>query len=74
MGEKIRTLANGKLGKTNIEIEENTPHSSKEKNDIHIQTNTFRYQMKSDSFIEAGLIFLSAAEKLSRLKKLKDDS
>lgn len=71
MGEKIRTLASGKLYAENVEIELNHPHSVGMPRDIHIQTDVARFQMNEREFAKLSLSVLYAKRRLKAMKKLK---
>lgn len=71
MGEKIKILSKGKISKNNFEIELNSPISSGQDEQIHIQSNKVRFEMDKKDYIKYGLSILVAAKNLKILKRLK---
>jgi len=47
MGEKIKTLSKGKLLNADFEIELNHPPSSGQDQQIHIQSDKFRFEINN---------------------------
>lgn len=70
MGEKIALLASGRILGTTFEIEVNKPHAQGMPNDIHIQSERFRYQMNEKEFLKLALTVLAARRKLAFMKGL----
>lgn len=71
MGEKIASLSKIKFRGSNFEIEMNLPHSKGMKNDIHIQSDNFRFQCKEDDFYKLAANILLSREILRRIKKIE---
>ena len=59
MGEKIRTLSKGKLLNTKFEIELNHPTISGQDEQIHIQSDKFRFEIDKKDYIRYSIIFCS---------------
>lgn len=70
MGEKIKTIATGKILKSEFEIELNHPPSSGLDEQIHIQSENFRLEMDKKDFIKYGLSVLVAEKNLKILKEI----
>ena len=71
MGEKIKTLSKGKLLNADFEIELNHPSSSGQDQQIHIQSDKFRFEMDKKDYIKYALSVLVAEKNLKSLKGLK---
>ena len=71
MGEKIKTLSKGKLLNTDFEIELNHPPSSEQDQQIHIQSDKFRFEMDKKDYIRYALSILVAEKSLKKLKGIK---
>ena len=71
MGEKIKVLSIGKILKTNFEIELNHPPSTGLDQQIHLQSDTFRFEIDRQEFVELALIILLAEKNLKQIKKIK---
>ena len=71
MGEKIKIIATGKLFGSVIEIELNRPPSQGCDEQIHLQSQTMRFEIDKKDFIQYALTILFAEENLRQLKKLK---
>lgn len=71
MGEKIKTLSRGKLLNTDFEIELNHPPSSGKDEQIHIQSDKFRFEMDKKDYLKYALSVLVAEKNLKNLKGLK---
>ena len=71
MGEKIKTLSKGKLLNTDFEIELNHPPSSGQDQQIHIQSEKFRFEMDKKDYIKYALSILVAEKSLKNLKGIK---
>jgi hypothetical protein len=71
MGEKIKTLSRGKLLNAYFEIELNHPSSSGQDEQIHIQSNKFRFEMDKKDYIKYALSILVAEKNLKNLKGIK---
>ncbi len=71
MGEKIRILSTGKLLNADFEIELNHPPSSGQDQQIHIQSDKFRFEMDKKDYIKYALSVLVAEKNLKSLKGLK---
>ena len=70
MGEKIRTLSKGKLLNTKFEIELNHPTISGQDEQIHIQSDKFRFEIDKKDYIRYSLSILVAEKNLKLLKGL----
>jgi len=70
MGEKIKTLSKGKLLNTGFEIELNHPSSSGQDQQIHIQSDKFRFEMDRKDYLNYALSILVAEKNLKTLKKI----
>ena len=71
MGEKIKILAKGKLLGSDIEIELNRQPSQGCDEQIHLQSEKFRFEIDKKDYIQYALTILFAEENLRRLKKIK---
>ena len=71
MGEKIKVLSMGRILKTNFEIELNHPPSVGSDEQIHIQSDNFRFEIDRQEFIELALTILLAEKNLKQIKKIK---
>ena len=71
MGEKILTLTNVKLLNTDFEIELNHPPSSGQDQQIHIQSDKFRFEMDKKEFIKHALTIMLAEKNLKNLKDIQ---
>jgi hypothetical protein len=71
LGEKLKTLAKGKLLGSEIEIELNRPPSQGCDEQIHLQSETLRFEIDKKDYIQYALTILFAEENLRTLKKLK---
>ena len=71
MGEKIKVLSKGKLLNTDFEIELNHPPSSEQDQQVHIQSERFRFEMDKKDYIKYALTVLVAEKNLKNLKSLK---
>ena len=71
MGEKIKTLSKGNILNTEFEIELNHPPASGQDQQIHIQSDKFRFEIDKKDYIEYALSILVAEKNLKNLKGLK---
>jgi hypothetical protein len=71
MGEKIKTLSRGKLLNSDFEIELNHPPLSGQDEQIHIQSDKFRFEMDKKDYLKYALAILVAEKNLKNLKRLK---
>jgi hypothetical protein len=71
MGEKIKTLAKGKILNTDFEIELNYPPSEGQDYQIHIQSDKFRFEIDKKDYTKYALTILLAEKNLKTLKGLK---
>ncbi len=71
MGEKIKTLSRGKLLNTDFEIELNHPTIIGQDQQIHIQSDKFRFEMDKKDYIQYALSILVAEKNLKSLKGIK---
>jgi len=71
MGEKIKTLSKGKLLNAEFEIELNHPTIKGQDEQIHIQSNKFRFELDKKDFIKYALSILVAEKNLKNLKGIK---
>lgn len=71
MGEIIKKLADGKLLGANIEIELNHPPASGQEQQIHIQSNKFRFEMDRSNFLKFATSILVAEKSLKYSKGIK---
>lgn len=68
MGEKIKTLSKGKILNNDFEIELNHPPSKGRDEQIHIQSEQFRFEIDKKDYIEYALSVLVAEKNLKKLK------
>ena len=73
MGEKIRILSQGKILDKEFVIELNKPNVSHMPRDIHIQSESFRYQLNEREFVHLALTILRAQRHLVFMKGLDAD-
>lgn len=71
MGEIIKSIAKGKLIDSEVEIELNHPPVSGLDEQIHIQTDKFRFEMDKKDYIKYALSVLVAEKNFKNLKGLK---
>ena len=71
MGEKIRTLTRGKFLNSNFEIELNHPTTKRGKQQIHLQSDKFRFELDMDNYTKYALLVLLAEKNLKNLKDIK---
>jgi hypothetical protein len=71
MGEKIKVLSKGRILKSNFEIELNHPPSNGLDQQIHIQSDKFRFEIDRKEYIEYALTVLLAEKNLKNLKKIE---
>jgi len=71
MGEKIKTLSKGKILSTSFEIELNHPPVSGQDQQVHIQSEKFRFEMDQKDYIQYALSVLVAEKNLKMLKGIK---
>lgn len=71
MGEKIKTIATGKILNSEFEIELNHPTVSGFDQHVHIQSEKFRLDMDKKDFIKYGLSVLVAERNLKTLKDIE---
>ncbi len=68
MGEKIKSLGYFKYKGTDIEFELNSPPFLGLSEQIHIQSDSFRFEMSKSDFVKLSIVVLLAAENLKKLK------
>lgn len=68
MGEKIKTLAKGKLKNSDLEIELNKADSKGGLRSVHIQNENYRFDMDEIEFYKIATGIISAKRKLLKLK------
>lgn len=71
MGEKIRDLAKGKILNSDFELELNHPTISGQDQQIHLQSDKFRFEMDKKDFIKYSLAVLLAERNLKNIKGIK---
>lgn len=71
MGEKIKTLSKGKLLKNDFEIELNHPPVAGADEQVHIQSNKFRFEMDKKDYIKYAISILVAEKNLRKMKGLE---
>ncbi len=71
MGEKIKTLSKGVILKTNFEVELNHPVSFNQDQQIHIQSDNFRFEIDKSDYIKYALSVMLALRNFKNLKKIK---
>ena len=71
MGEKIKTIAEGKIQDVEFEIELNHPPAKGMNKQIHIQSKAFRMEMDEADFIKYGLSVYLAQRNLKDLKNIE---
>ncbi len=71
MGEKIKILSSGKLFDTDFEIELNHPSQAGKDQQIHIQSDKFRFELDKKEYIKYALSILIAKRNLKNLKGIK---
>lgn len=69
MGEKIKTLTKGRLLDKEFEIELNHPTVIGKEQQIHIQSNKFRFELEKSDYIKLAFSILVAEKNLKNLKK-----
>lgn len=70
MGEKIKTLSQGELLERNFEIELNHPTVIGREEQIHIQSDKFRFELDKSDYIKLAFSVLVAEKNLKKLKKM----
>jgi hypothetical protein len=71
MGEIIKRLAKGKLLDSNIEIELNHPPAAGQDQQIHIQSEKFRFEMDKKDYLKFATSILVAAKNLKHSKGIE---
>ena len=71
MGEIIKTLAKGKLLESKIEIELNHPPARGQDQQIHIQSDKFRFEMDKSDYLKFATSILVAAKNLKQSKGIE---
>lgn len=71
MGEKIKTLAKNKIVGVNFEIELNHPPNKGLDQQIHIQSESFRFELDKKDFVKYALSILVAGKNLKSLKGIE---
>lgn len=71
MGEKISTLAYGRALNSDFEIELNHPTIAGQDEQIHIQSDKFRFEMDKKDYFKYALSVLVAEKNLKNIKGLK---
>lgn len=71
MGEKIKTLGEGKIFGANFEIELNHPVVPGQEQQVHIQTEKFRFELERSEYIRFASAIILARKNLKELKKIK---
>jgi len=71
MGEKIKTIARGKVFGSDIEVELNSSVTGQGDLQVHIQSDTFRFELDQSEFVKYGLTVLNAERNLKSLKGIK---
>ena len=69
MGEKIKTLTKGNVLNNDFDIELNHPTVNGQDQQIHIQSNKFRFEMDKNDYIKYALSVLVAEKNLKNLVK-----
>ncbi len=72
MGEKIKTLSKGKILNKDFEIELNHPPRVGQDEQIHIQSDKFRFEIDKKDFIKYALNIILAEKNLKSLKDLDE--
>ena len=70
MGEKIKILSKGKLLNREFEIELNYPTVTGGEQQIHLQSDKYRFELDKSDFISLAFSVLVAEKNLKNLKKL----
>ncbi len=71
MGEKIKTLSQGKILNVDYEVELNHPPSKGQDQQIHIQSKQFRMEINRKDYIKYALSILVAEKNLKTLKDIE---
>ena len=71
MGEKIKTLAKVKLLNKDFEIELNHPPIAGTDEQIHIQSDNFRFEIDKKDYIKYAISILVAEKNLKKMKGLE---
>jgi hypothetical protein len=71
MGEKIKTISQGRILDTDFEIELNQAPSKFHDQQVHIQSDKIRLEMDKAEFVAYGLSILIAEKNLKNLKGIK---
>jgi len=70
MGEQIKILAKGIILDTPIEIELNHALAKTGDQQIHIQSDNFRFEIDKKDYIKYAMSILVAAKNLKNLKRI----
>ena len=70
MGEKIKILSKGKLLNTDFEVELNHPPRAGLDQQIHIQSEKFRFEIYKKDYLKYALSVLVAEKNLKNLKAI----
>jgi len=70
MGEKIKIIAKGSMSGSNFEIELNHPVLKGRDQQIHIQSENFRFELDKKDYIKYALSILVADKNLKIIKGL----
>jgi hypothetical protein len=71
MGEKIKTLSKGQLLNIDFEVELNHPPREGLDQQIHIQSDKFRFEIDKKDYIKYALSVLVSEKNLRNLKGIK---
>lgn len=71
MGEKIKTLAKARFANYDVEIELNHPPVNGADEQVHIQTDKYRFEIDKTEYIEYAIAVLLAEKNLKKLKNIK---
>ena len=72
MGEKIKVLSKGKILNTDFEVELNHPPRVGQDQQIHIQSEKFRFEIDKKDYMKYALTILLAEKNLKKLKGLDE--
>lgn len=72
MGEKIKDLAEVRIGDTKFRIELNAPYHQNGKYDIHLQCDKGRIGLSDREFLQLATCFMVAKKQLLRYKEISN--
>ena len=70
MGEKIKKLGEIQIHGKLYDVELNEPHVATKPNQVHIQSDDFRFEINELDFYRMGLLIKIAEKKLKKIKSI----